>query len=154
VKARLREGTPEDHGALAELWRAAWQVTCPDIDFAARLPFIHGQFGEASTGRYRLRVADLDALCVGFTLVDPAERHLEQIVIAPERWGEGIAGALLDDAITICRGTLALVVNRENPRALRFYARHGFGIIGEGINPASGRATYTMRLSPGSTPPN
>lgn len=139
----LRDGTAGDLPALAELWRRAWQLTYPEIDFTARLPFIHGQFAEAEAGRYALRIALVEMQPQGFSLAESKTGLLEQIVVAPEHWGTGVADALITDALDSTAGTLWLVVNQLNTRAIRFYQRHGFTISGEGVNSA-GRTTYTM----------
>ncbi|KAF0229540.1 MAG: hypothetical protein FD175_1878 [Beijerinckiaceae bacterium] len=142
----ITDGRADDAPALAELWRAAWQLTYPEIDFAARLPFIHGQFGEAAEGRYAFRVAWHASVPQGFTLVEGETSLLEQIVVAPEAWGTGAADALLDDVLKRHGPTLWLVVNQFNARAITFYQRKGFVIVAEGAN-AAGRPTYTMRLA-------
>lgn len=144
----IRDGERAQFSALAELWRAAWQITYPEIDFAERLPIIHGQFAEVVTGRYRLRVAICGGLPTGFTLIEPDIGLLEQIVVAPPSWGGGVASALIADAMLPEQGASRLVVNQINLRAIRFYRKHGMMIVGEGVS-ASGRATYTMALNPG-----
>ena len=40
---------------------------------------------------------------------------------------------------------IELDVNEMNPRALRFYEREGFSVVGRGLNPQSGLPTLKMR---------
>lgn len=145
----IEDGKKEHFPALAELWRAAWQITRPDVDFTARLGFIEGRLADSASGHYRLRVlsrAENNAP-LGFTLLEPETALMEQIAVHPEAWGLGAADALVDDARALFGERLWLTVNQFNTRAIRFYERHGFTTTGEDISP-SGLPTYVMRLSP------
>lgn len=51
---------------------------------------------------------------------------LDQIEVAPEHWGSGVALALLNEAKRISPNGLNLLVNKDNARAIRFYEKHGF----------------------------
>ena len=63
---------------------------------------------------------------VGFVTVDPSTFDLDQIVVAPEAWGSGVAAALMAEAKRISPDGLDLHVNNDNARAIRFYEKHGF----------------------------
>lgn len=141
---RLRQGRYPDFPVLAEIWRQAWQLTYPDIDFSARLPFILGQLGESAGGRYRLQVAEVDSVPAGFSLLEIKTNLLEQIVVAPSAWGQGIAQTLLRDAMQAGGASFHLVVNQFNARAIAFYRKQGLAVTAEGVN-AAGRPTFTMR---------
>ena len=69
---------------------------------------------------------------------------LHQLVVAPKAKGAGVAGALLDTGKFHSAAGLDLEVNRDNARALRFYEREGFTVVGAGTNPTSGLATLRM----------
>jgi putative acetyltransferase len=69
---------------------------------------------------------------------------LDQIVVAPEAWGSGLAQTLLTQAKQISPRGLVLLVNKDNARAIRFYEKHGFSYAGEDINPVSGRPVNRM----------
>ncbi|USZ77678.1 GNAT family N-acetyltransferase [Halorussus vallis] len=62
---------------------------------------------------------------------------LNEIYVAPERRGSGVADDLMAAAVELARdqdlplGRLVLDVDRENERAGAFYARHGFEHWGE-----------------------
>jgi putative acetyltransferase len=81
----------------------------------------------------------------GFVTVDPETQYLDQIVVAPEHWGLGVALALLDEAKRLSPDGLALLVNKDNARAIRFYEKHGFAYVGEDKNPVSGIAVNRMK---------
>ena len=76
--------------------------------------------------------------------VDPKTMYLDQIVVAPEQWGSNIALKLLDEAKRLSPQGLDLLVNKDNARAIRFYAKHGFVYAGEDKNPVSGIAVNRM----------
>jgi putative acetyltransferase len=144
MSIHLRPGSSADHEMLAEVWEAAWSETMPGIDFSERRDFILGQLQASEAGRYQLRVAEIAGARIGFTLTESQTGLLEQIAVHPARWGGGVAKALIDDAKARSRGHLALFVNQQNPRAVRFYLREGFEIRGEGTNPNSGLPTFRM----------
>jgi putative acetyltransferase len=147
VEIHLRGG---DLAPLADLWVASWQAAMPVIDFAARRDWFftyvetveqaggetHCAYNGAHDGAGRL---------AGFILIDIGRGVLEQIVVAPERFGDGLGAFLLDYAKALCRSGLSLDVNVGNPRACRFYEKHGFVKVAEGINPLSGLPIWHLR---------
>ena len=129
-----------DIAALAELWVASWQEAMPEIDFAERRGWIVAFLGE---DRHTTLVAEVAGRVAGFATVEGG--YLHQLVVAPSAKGSSLARVLLDAAKAHADGGLALDVNQANVRAVRFYEREGFRIVGEGLNPASGLATWAMR---------
>lgn len=127
-----------DTEALVALWIAAWTPVLPQIDFTARQGFIRDRLVEYRKPPKRARVLEENGVTAGFSLVDPVRQDLEQIAVAPACLGKGAAQTLLDDAKRIAGNRLTLSVNKDNPRALAFYSKHGFGVTREGIAAASG----------------
>jgi putative acetyltransferase len=150
VEIRPRGG---DVAPLADLWVASWLVAMPSIDFIARRDWFftyvetveqgggetHCVYDGAHDGAGRL---------VGFILIHIGRGVLEQIVVAPERFGDGLGAVLLDYAKALCRSGLSLDVNVDNPRACRFYEKHGFVKAGQGINPRSSLPIWHLRWVP------
>ena len=95
-----------------------------------------------------LRVAEDGGGMIGFVTVDPRSGYLDQIVVAPERWGGDAAQTLVDEAKRIAPKGLDLLVNKDNARAIRFYEKHGFRLAGDDVNPVSGRPVYRMTWRP------
>ncbi|WP_328466087.1 GNAT family N-acetyltransferase [Actinoplanes sp. NBC_00393] len=60
--------------------------------------------------------------------------ELSKFYLAPERHGSGIANALMTETLAAAADTGAescwLGVNQQNVRAAKFYAKHGFEIVG------------------------
>jgi putative acetyltransferase len=144
----LRPYTPDDESAAIELWRRTWSQTYPDIDFDARVEWWRQRWRDELLLTATVVVAERHGELVGFVTVDPSTAYLDQIVVAPEAWRSGVAEALLERARALSPSGLALHVNKDNARAVRFYEKHGFVIQGDDVNPKSGRAVYKMSWRP------
>ena len=143
---RIRPMAPGDVTALTELWVASWRHTMPAIDFDARRGWLADLLAEPA-------IATLVAVTQapqGFASLRAGPRGtvLEQLAVAPDAKGGGIARALMAAAKTAAPGRLTLEVNRDNARAVRFYLREGFAPTGAGRNKASGLATWSMAWRP------
>ncbi|MDR3376017.1 MAG: GNAT family N-acetyltransferase [Ancalomicrobiaceae bacterium] len=128
----------EHLAALLDFWVASWTRTLPEIDFEARRPWLVEHLGRLEADGVAIRVASGGAGPIGFVTVDCNNGHLDQLCVAPEFWGKGIAEALVADARRISPSGLHLAVNADNTRAVRFYRRQGFVETGRGSNPRSG----------------
>lgn len=142
AKPTLRAYAAADEDAAIELWRRTWQDAYPAIDFSARLAWWRERWRRELVPSARIVVAEAEGQMLGFVTVDPRTGYLDQIVVAPEAWGSGLADMLLDEAKR-ASPMLDLHVNKDNARALRFYEKHGFTIGGEGTS-MSGRPIYKM----------
>lgn len=79
---------------------------------------------------------------------EPAVAHLGHLFVAPADWGTGLAQALLASAMHAAgRGfeAMRLFVAVGQARARRFYAREGFGAIGEPFDPGLGLPVLEYR---------
>ncbi len=129
----LRGATEADLPAMGALWLALWQRTMPQIDFALRL----GWLEEHLRSGVEVVCAGEDGVLRGFATVQGAV--LEQLAAVP-----GVGVVLLDEVKRRRPGGFRLVVNQDNARAIRFYTREGLVVVGEGVNPGSGLATWEM----------
>jgi len=144
----LRRYAEADEAAAIELWRRTWQLAYPDLDFAARVDWWRERWRNELVPGTIITVAERDGALIGFVTVDPQSGYLDQIVVAPETWGSALAAALIDEAKRIAPGKLELLVNQDNTRAIRFYAKHGFVVTGADVNPRSGAPLHRMRWQP------
>ena len=144
----LRRYAAADEAVAIELWRRTWQIAYPDIDFAARLDWWRARWRDELVPSAEIMLALAGGEVVGFVTVDPRTRYLDQIVVAPERWGSGIAAMLLAAAKRLSPLGLDLDVNADNDRAIRFYRKHGFLVSGAGSNPISGKPVHRMTWRP------
>lgn len=142
--AVIRPMRAEDLAATLDMWVAAWQAAYPAIDFAARRTWTGERIAELErTGSISL-IALLDGRIVGAMVLNPDTGYLDQIVVATEWQGRGIADILLTEARRIAKSGIELHVNQDNARAIRFYQKHGFITTGEDTNPRSGAPVLRM----------
>lgn len=144
----LRAYTPDDEDAAIELWRRTWQHHFPHIDFAARESWWRERWRQELVPISNIMIAEQDGALTGFVTIDLKTHYLDQIVVAPEAWGRGVAAALLDEAKRLSPQGIDLLVNKDNLRAIRFYEKHGFAYSGEGANPVSGKIVNKMKWRP------
>jgi putative acetyltransferase len=90
-----------------------------------------------------IMVAEQADTLIGFVTIDPSG-YLDQLVVAPDRWGSDLATALVNEAKRLSPDRITLLVNTDNIRAIRFYERNGFAHAGEDVNPTSGRPVLKM----------
>ena len=140
----LRPYAPADEDAAIELWRRTWQLHYPHLDFSARVDWWRDRWRVEIVPLAQITVAEAAGQMVGFVTVDPKTFDLDQIVVAPEAWGGGVASALIAEAKRLSPDGLDLHVNKDNFRAIRFYEKHGFVQTGEDKNPVSGLAVNRM----------
>jgi putative acetyltransferase len=144
----LRPYSSADEAAAIELWLRTWQIAFPQIDFATRVDWWRQRWHEELVPIATITVAEASGQMLGFVTVDPATFDLDQLVVAPEAWGIGVAAALIADAKRISPDGLDLHVNTDNARAIRFYEREGFVISGEALNWRSGAPVHKMSWRP------
>jgi putative acetyltransferase len=148
VEFLLRPYSADDEDAAIELWLRTWQATYPELDFAERLSWWRARWRNELLPAAQVVIAESQkadtAVVIGFVTVDPRTLYLDQIVVAPEHWGFGVGSALIAEAKRISPTGLDLDVNTDNARAIRFYAKEGFVVLGAGKNPITGRPIQRM----------
>ena len=144
----LRPYRPEDEDAAIALWLETWRQTYPSIDFAARVPWWRERWRSELVPNAAIIVAEESGTLVGFVTIDN-QAYLDQLVVAPQRWGSEIADMLVNEAKRLSPDSITLLVNDDNARAIRFYERSGFVRAGRDVNPTSGRPVLKMAWQPG-----
>jgi putative acetyltransferase len=144
----LRRYVAADEDAAIALWLRTWQAAYPDLDFAARLEWWRARWRDELAPAAQIVVAEAAGVMLGFVTIDPCTRYLDQLVVAPERWGTALGAALIAEAKRISSAGIDLHVNTDNARAIRFYAKHGFAISGADENPISGKPVHRMSWRP------
>jgi putative acetyltransferase len=143
LSAVLRPYRPSDEDAAIALWLKTWQQAYPDIDFAARVPWWRERWRNELVPNAAIIVAEEAGVLAGFVTID-REAYLDQLVVAPDRWGSKLADVLVDEAKRLSPDSITLFVNEDNARAIRFYERSGFVHAGHDVNPTSGRPVLKM----------
>jgi putative acetyltransferase len=139
----LRRYRAEDEDAAIALWLESWQQAYPSIDFAARVAWWRERWRTELVPDAAIVVAEHSGALVGFVTID-GKGYLDQLVVAPDHWGSALATMLVNEAKRISPDKITLLVNTDNTRAIRFYARNGFVHAGEDVNPISGRPVLKM----------
>jgi putative acetyltransferase len=143
----LRPYRDSDEDAAIALWCETWSQAYPNIDFAARVPWWRERWRSELVPNAAIIVAEQAGVLVGFVTID-AKTYLDQLVVAPQLWGTKLADALVDEAKRLSPDSIALLVNEDNARAIRFYQRNGFVDAGKDVNPTSGRPVLKMAWRP------
>ena len=143
----LRAYREDDFAAVGRFWAAAWAAVFPQIDFAARLPWLQGHLRALAERGVDVIVAinPRGELC-GLVTINSTEGHLDQLCIAPEARGQGLAARLLREAKARSARGITLDVNDANLKARQLYEREGFRPIGTSVS-AAGLPTTKMRWS-------
>jgi putative acetyltransferase len=139
----IRPYQPSDEDAAIALWQDTWQQAYPAIDFAARVAWWRERWRSELVPNAAIMVAEQAGELVGFVTID-ANNYLDQLVVARDRWGSALADMLVDEAKRLSPDRITLLVNTDNARAIRFYARNGFVHAGEDVNPTSGKPVLRM----------
>ena len=142
----LRPYDAADEQAAIALWHDTWQLAYPSINFTARLDWWRERWRSELVPNAAIIVAVRGEALLGFVTID-GSGYLDQLVVAPAEWGSGVAAALVDEAKRRSPQGVALKVNADNHRAIRFYQRNGFAQTGEEFN-ASGRLILNLLWRP------
>lgn len=148
-----RNAVNTDGAPLNEMARRVWLATfahsAPPADIEAYVAVAYGPEGtllrHLADPAYDFQIALKDGVVVGYCKLGPTfftdeiptegTLHLHQLYVDPAEHGSGIAAALLDWAKQVARrrGSAALVLTvwENNPRAIAFYAKHGFIHVGD-----------------------
>lgn len=147
IRLRALEDAPDAFGSTL----AAEQALAPD-SWSTRM------MRSTVSGIDRALAAERDGQLVGLAWAkvdadDPTLVNLFQMWVAPEARGQGVAGALLAEAVRWSRArgaqALRLGVNSANATALRLYERAGFVDVNvrEPMRPGSDQIEQRMVLT-------
>lgn len=145
-----RDSTAADGALLAAMGRRCFEETFgphfPPDDMALHLARMFGPDGlpaELRDPAIRVRVAEEDGAAAAYLKLAPmglpvpheaGALEIKQLYVLAPWQGSGVAAALMDWAIETGRSdgapALYLSVWEHGDRARRFYARHGFEIVG------------------------
>jgi putative acetyltransferase len=144
---RLRRYTEADEAEAFALWVSVWQTVYPKVDYAAQRDAMRQRWHDEIVPPAIITLAVTDKI-VGLITVEPASGYVDQLSVAPQMWGSGVALALIEEARRLSPTTLHLRVNEDNARAIRFYLKHGFFQDGETFSSRLGKVQFIMRWRP------
>ncbi|MEE1925206.1 GNAT family N-acetyltransferase [Pseudomonas sp. 148P] len=145
----VRSATPDDCAAISRIARETFALACPAdtpeeelqryIDEHLTPACFHHLLGDASQA---LRVVEVAGQVCGFSVVDYAPERLgvaladdiaelKRCYVAAQQHGSGVAQYLMGATLEGTALPLRLTVNDQNARAIAFYQRNGFVVVGE-----------------------
>jgi ribosomal protein S18 acetylase RimI-like enzyme len=153
---RIHRATPDEAADVARLAELTFALACPPGTAPAAIErFIADNLTEVHFRRYLLDVnrqvmlATDDGRAVGYSMLvhgEPADDdvavaislrpsvELSKVYVLQTHHGVGVAGALMDATLDAARERGAvgvwLGVNKLNERAIRFYRKSGFEVVG------------------------
>ena len=136
----IRAFQPADAAQVMEIWLAGNEDAHPFVDPAywhSHAAEVRGQLSEAE-----VLVYEEEGAILGFIGVQGD--FIAGIFVRREARGRGIGKCLLD-TVKATHSSLTLSVYRKNSRAAAFYAREGFAIVSESIDPETGEAEQSLR---------
>jgi len=148
-RSMIRAFEPSDMEDVLELWLEA---------SAGAHDFVGREFWESKVDDMRNRylpAAETHVFVQGGRVrgfVSLQGDTLAALFVSPAFQGRGL-GRRLMDRVKRLRDRLELTVYRENQRAVRFYRRCGFAVVGERTDPHTGHAEVLMEYGPGGTVP-
>lgn len=144
-----RDVRAEDLPEIDRLFRTSFVDTFGELYSSADLAMFLAQLtpeawaAEFADQRFAFRIAERDGLPLGYAKlgpvklpVEPARKgaELHQLYMLASAHGSGLGAELMEWVIDTARrrgaGHLFLSVFTQNHRAQRFYARHGFQVVG------------------------
>ena len=137
----IRVFQPADAGQVMEIWLSGNADAHPFVDPAywrSHAEEVRGQLSEAE-----VLVSEEEGAILGFIGVQGD--FIAGIFVRREARGRGIGKCLLD-TVKAKHPSLTLSVYRKNRRAAAFYAREGFVVVSESIDPETGESEQTLRL--------
>ncbi len=152
---RLRQATPEDADAIAEVFIASFG----SLTFLPRLHTDdeHRAFiANVVLPQQDVVVAEDEAGIAGFVAMAHGDL-VEHLYVRPERQRRGVGTALLDEAKARMPDGFRLWVFQRNEPARRFYEANGLGVVeltdGSGNDEKTPDALYGWGGGTGSPPP-
>ena len=145
----VRIATAHDVASVSRIAAETFALACPpqtdpnDIEAHLRSELSPARFHRHRTDeRSTLLVADLDGECAGYALMrdcDPDEvpgtGALRQLYVRPPFHLRGVGRALTATVFSTAAkrgwGRIRLTVSKENGRAVAFYRKIGFAVVGE-----------------------
>ncbi|MFJ3486822.1 GNAT family N-acetyltransferase [Pseudomonas sp. NPDC090202] len=149
MSLQVRDALQEDCQFISEIAARTFALACPantpveEIERYIQSHLLPAHFKAlVEDDRKELRVVLKEADVIGYSLIDLAPkglgiaaadhaRELTRCYVSAAEHGTGAAQLLMDRSLEQQTGPVRLTVNETNDRAIRFYQRNGFEIVGE-----------------------
>ena len=126
VNMQISGAGPQDYNELISLWESSVRAThffLVENDILRLRDLIRDQYFDAVD---LFCIRDENGSIIGF--IGIAKQRIEMLFVAPNVMGKGIGRALVDYVLTT-HEVNEVDVNEQNPQAVGFYQRMGFGVF-------------------------
>jgi GNAT superfamily N-acetyltransferase len=157
-KYSFRNAQPDDAEQITKLYKTTWLATYPNNEYGVtredieakvelfdspeEVERVHDAIAQRNEKVLQL-VCEADGRIVAHSRLvktDDGPNRLRTIYVLPEYHGAGIARQLIAEGLAWLGNdkAVSLEVAKYNARAIGFYEKYGFKIVGDGTSPASG----------------
>lgn len=132
-----------DYYALAEVWIASVKAT---HDFLSEedIEFYYKKIPSAYMPRVEIYAIKNDS-GEWIAFIGLSSDNVEMLFVHPNEMGKGYGSSLLEFAIKE-KGIKKVDVNEQNHKALKFYQKHGFSIVGRDATDGEGMTYPILHL--------
>jgi ribosomal protein S18 acetylase RimI-like enzyme len=120
----IRLAREEDFDAVARIWFESWKTT--GLPSSANIDVLRARIPREIANGWQLYAADEGGRVVAMLAIVAANKHLDQIFVAPDRMGQRIGRQLLAFAREKMPDEIWLRTAVANVRAVAWYEREGF----------------------------
>ena len=139
--------TAADHPALNRIYR---DVRRRDFHWLAPERIGENDFNRDTAGEV-IHVAREGDVLLGFISVWTADSFIHHLYVDTAQQARGVGSRLLDFARATYPGPLRLKCVAQNERARRFYAQHGWRVVGSGLSEDGNYLLLESPPAPGSS---
>ncbi len=123
---KIRPARKAEHNEIVRLWMESWDSTGLAGGPGHRFELMRERLDREIEGGWTLHVATAGNRIVGMLAIQPKDKHLAQLFVAPSFQGRGVGKALLAFARDQMPGEIWLRTAVQNTKAIRWYEREGF----------------------------
>lgn len=117
----VRPYQPGDLIAICDLWYQAWHEQNPGKQHAYPIQKWRERFQAAFAATMTIWVATIDAIPVGYLVVDPAQCRIDHTIVDARHRRKGIGSRLIEQCKRTCPNGLTVTIAQHLAPARAFY---------------------------------
>ncbi len=127
IDITIRPAREDEYDEVARIWLETFESSgLPHSGAAPSVDDLRARIDREITDGWELFVASTGECIVGMLALVVADKHLDQLFVAPHCQGQGVSRALLSFAREKMPDEIWLRAAIANLRAIRWYEREGF----------------------------